>query len=450
MRLFAIISDILVNFFKEKSFKQMRKSSTLLIIALLLGSFIRLDAQDKNQVKKKMFDFEALDFYSPEGTKSRVDIYVEIPLGNFEFKKSKEEKNKYISDFDLTIDVFDLSEVRVYDNVSKEELSTTQTSSEYLQGSSQIIPKNLFLTPGTYKIRLTIYETDTKRSSEEEKEITVRDFTAPPFSLSDIMLVSKLSETNGKKIITPSVSNEVGSLDTFALFFYVYKNATDQEIDISCKITDADNKEVYSTQDNLPSTAGAFQNQFIFPVSTAGLNYGKFQAEITATNAQHTDKSVIHFTLGNADFPFSLNNIDELIDQLQYIAKEKEMDYMKAGKTVAEKQKRFMEFWKSKDPNPATKKNEAMDEYYRRLFYANKHFGTTYTNGWRTDMGMVFIIFGAPSNVDKHPYDMDTKPYEVWDYYDINKEFVFVDNDGFGDYRLVTPIWDTFRYGPQN
>ena len=428
----------------------MKKMSYVLILALLLGTVYRLDAQDNNQEKKKMFDFEALNFYSPEGTKSRVDIYIEIPLGNFEFKKSKDEKNKYVSEFDLTVDVFDLTGARVYDNVSKEELTTSQTKSEYLQGSSQIIPKNLFLPPGNYKIKLLVYETDTKRTSEIEKEITVRDFTAQPFALSDVMLVSKLSETNGKKIITPSVSNEVGSLDTFALFFYVYKNNTDPGIDVSCKIYDADKKEVYTTMDNVASTVGSFQNQFIFPVSTAGLNYGKFEVEVTATNAQHTDKSIIHFSLGNADFPFSLNNIDELIDQLQYIAKEKEIDHMKEGKTDAEKQKRFMEFWKSKDPNPATKKNEVMDEYYRRLFYANKHFGTTYTNGWRTDMGMVFIIFGAPSNVDKHPYDMDTKPYEVWDYYDINKEFVFVDNDGFGDYRLVTPIWDTFRYGPQN
>jgi hypothetical protein len=61
-------------------------------------------------------------------------------------------------------------------------------------------------------------------------------------------------------------------------------------------------------------------------------------------------------------------------------------------------------------------------------------------------MGMVYVIFGEPSNIERHPYDMDQKPYEIWDYYDINRQFVFLDNTGFGDYRLITPIWDTFRY----
>jgi hypothetical protein len=61
-------------------------------------------------------------------------------------------------------------------------------------------------------------------------------------------------------------------------------------------------------------------------------------------------------------------------------------------------------------------------------------------------MGMVYIIFGEPSNIERHPYEMDTKPYEIWAYYNINKQFVFVDNSGFGDYRLITPIWDTFVF----
>jgi GWxTD domain-containing protein len=145
-------------------------------------------------------------------------------------------------------------------------------------------------------------------------------------------------------------------------------------------------------------------------------------------------------------FSFANENIDELIDQPQYVAKDNEMSYMRDGKIDAEKQKRFLDFWKKKDLSPNTKRNEAMQQYYRRLLIANKLFSNAYTPGWRTDMGMVFIIFGDPSNVDRHPYEMDSKPYEVWDYYEINRQFVFVDNTGFGDYRLITPIWDTFRY----
>jgi len=102
-------------------------------------------------------------------------------------------------------------------------------------------------------------------------------------------------------------------------------------------------------------------------------------------------------------------------------------------------------FWDKKKPNPRTDDNPILIEYYRRIDYATKNFKGL-GEGWRSDMGMVYIIFGTPSNIDKHPFDQDTKPYEIWEYFDINKEFVFIDNTGFGDYRLITPIWETFRY----
>jgi hypothetical protein len=61
-------------------------------------------------------------------------------------------------------------------------------------------------------------------------------------------------------------------------------------------------------------------------------------------------------------------------------------------------------------------------------------------------MGMVYVIYGEPGNIDKHPFgDSETgydKPYEIWDYYDISKRFIFIDDSGFGDYRLITPMYD--------
>jgi hypothetical protein len=86
-----------------------------------------------------------------------------------------------------------------------------------------------------------------------------------------------------------------------------------------------------------------------------------------------------------------------------------------------------------------------MEQYYARVEYANKHF-SHFQEGWRTDMGMVYITFGPPNNVERHPFDIDSKPYEIWAYYDLNYQFVFVDQTGFGDYRLITPIWETLGH----
>jgi hypothetical protein len=82
-----------------------------------------------------------------------------------------------------------------------------------------------------------------------------------------------------------------------------------------------------------------------------------------------------------------------------------------------------------------------MEEYFARVDYANEKFKSR-RDGWKTDMGMVFIIFGNPDYVDRHPFELGSQPYEIWDYYGVNRRFIFVDETGFGDYRSVYPIWD--------
>jgi len=144
--------------------------------------------------------------------------------------------------------------------------------------------------------------------------------------------------------------------------------------------------------------------------------------------------------------PATVNNIDEAIDQLIYIANPDEIDHMEDGKDEEEKSKRFLEYWKSKDPSPGNDENEVFQEYFGRVNFANEQF-SHYREGWQTDRGMVFIILGPPNNVDRHPFEYDSKPYEIWEYYEINRSFTFLDETGFGDYRLITPMYgDLFRY----
>ena len=137
--------------------------------------------------------------------------------------------------------------------------------------------------------------------------------------------------------------------------------------------------------------------------------------------------------------PNAVKDIEKAIEQMVYIATPSEMDSLRDEKSAEKRVEKFKEFWKKKDPSLATEENEVMNEYFRRVEFANKNF-SHYLEGWKTDMGMVLIILGEPSNVERHPFEIDSKPYEVWEYYDLNKKLVFIDNTGFGDYRLLTPL----------
>lgn len=48
-------------------------------------------------------------------------------------------------------------------------------------------------------------------------------------------------------------------------------------------------------------------------------------------------------------------------------------------------------------------------------------------------------MYGNPDEIDRHPNETDSKPYEVWSYNSLEGgvTFDFIDRTGFGDYQLV-------------
>ncbi len=66
-------------------------------------------------------------------------------------------------------------------------------------------------------------------------------------------------------------------------------------------------------------------------------------------------------------------------------------------------------FWLSVSPTPQQAKN-LISIFYNRVFLANYYF-TSHKQGWMTDRGMIYIVFGPPPIV----YKFDNK--EVWIYY---------------------------------
>ncbi len=124
---------------------------------------------------------------------------------------------------------------------------------------------------------------------------------------------------------------------------------------------------------------------------------------------------------------------------LSLIAKGDEMSRLKKAKEEGlTDQEALDKFWKERDPNPQTEENEERDEFYKRVFFAIQNFSVgRFKPGWDTDRGRVYISLGTPDNVERYDYNMQGKPYQIWYYYRQNRQYVFVDYSGFGDYELI-------------
>ncbi|HNS74494.1 MAG TPA: GWxTD domain-containing protein, partial [bacterium] len=137
--------------------------------------------------------------------------------------------------------------------------------------------------------------------------------------------------------------------------------------------------------------------------------------------------------------PSTASDLKTAIEQLRLVASKDEWKRLKKAKGDALLTE-FKAFWKRHDPSPGTDANETMDAFYSRVEFANQRFSVMQMPGWRTDMGVIFIILGSPDNVERDVYPRDMKPYEIWTYYEFNRDFLFLDYTGFGDYRLQTPM----------
>lgn len=133
--------------------------------------------------------------------------------------------------------------------------------------------------------------------------------------------------------------------------------------------------------------------------------------------------------------PVSLLNDNIAVELLKYIASDEEIANIKR-KPKSQRREAVIDYWKSKDPTEKTHFNEIMEEYYNRADYAFKNFSALGKyDGAFSDRGRIYILYGAPDNVDRI-YSDNKRTLEVWGYEKSKLEFIFEDSAGAGVFRL--------------
>ncbi len=142
-----------------------------------------------------------------------------------------------------------------------------------------------------------------------------------------------------------------------------------------------------------------------------------------------------------------------LEEVVPYIVTDAEKKIFLSLSTEEERGAFIVNFWKKRDPNPATPENEFKLEYYKRIALSNKFFGTSGLEGWRSDRGKIFILLGPPQDIQRDSYPSGSSftssqgPTETWNYWDLpnprlpyNLELVFVDKFGTGNFVFDNSI----------
>jgi GWxTD domain-containing protein len=309
-----------------------------------------------------------------------------------------------------------------------------------------------FFKPGHYRMTINVIDKNTGKKTTESEIFSI-DPLQKDLTLSDIKLATSIeSDTaegqftkNGLRII-PNPSRMYG-LNREQLFYYVeiYNLEPDyNKYDILYTILDAESTVVnsFDPKKKMKGEKGAVGID-VGAFNLVAFKPGEYSLLIEVNDGEATASRLKRFRVYKApaivEEKSSYFTEEELeyYKRIEYIASSSEFSeyksYADTGKVAFLKR-----FWAKRDSDPSTEVNEGLQEFIRRVKYVEAQFATPFKSGYDTDRGRIYVKYGPPDSEERHQFESDYKPYEIWDYYSYGGyKFIFSDMGGDGEFSLI-------------
>lgn len=423
--------------------KGLRDIITLLLL-LLVFLFSYSAAQviiDLDKVSRKPgFYVDLASYYDPATKETRLEVYYKIHNHQLTFLKTEED---YLASYEVRVLI--MKKGRQIAGTSREEEYPVSSYAQTMSPEDYIINQlPVEVDPGKYEAQVTLIDKNAQKGYTLKLPITIREYESEELALSDIEFAEEVSDSlagshfNKNKVrVVPKVRQTMSTTsDSLKFYFEIYSQKFQSlQVDYVIKTflgkTIQNNSEKITLQNSLEPLVRA--------IDISNFPPGRYTLSVLIPGQARKPRAEVKqdFEVDWSIEYYVRHDFQEAVDFLRYITNSEETKALE--KAPAEKQlQAWRDFWKSKDPTPNTPENEVEEEYYRRVRYANDNYGSWSKPGWKTDFGMVYIKYGQPDEIDRHPYDRGSSSYEVWYYYSLRKVFTFLDL-GHGEYRLQYP-----------
>ncbi|MDH4222096.1 MAG: GWxTD domain-containing protein [candidate division Zixibacteria bacterium] len=440
--------------------KQIKKISgvTLLLVLTFFISPAQNQAQSMPSDSLKLnLDYSVFN-YLQDPTKSYLEVYYSLEQKELDYIKQMEGYGTVIS-LELSLrnqkgEVIKEKKWKVGSLVMDlEKVKTSDAQTVDILGDT--------INPGVYYLELKVADLNSNRVGVIQREIHVPDFKGESLQFSDVQLALNLKEEDSLNVkfnksgmsILPNPKGEYisreGMLYLYAeLYNLQFKPQNEKKgysLSYSILNSTGSNPRDYGTQVNSkPGSSAAV----ISALNISSLSPGEYILKLTAKDmdsGEETTRSkpfkVLTSSLKEIKAePETEEDAKVLRNMLSYIASREELN-MYDELNLAGKRQFISDFWKRNDPDPSTPENEFKIEYYDRWEKAKNRYSSSQVerDGWKTDMGRVFILYGEPDDIERHPYSISSLSWERWNYDHIQGGvyFIFLDEQGYGVYRII-------------
>ena len=387
-----------------------------------------------------------------DAAQSYVEVYYSFNRRFLEFVPAEEGLTATIL-MQLSVSDQEGNEVesRMWNTMSRVGSADQAKSTDYL-----IIDQvGINLAPGDYRVKLKATDVNSNAFSEAILESRVQEFSTRDLQLSDVQLAFSIeADTSAGRLLKAGQKVLPNPFRTFThqggmVYFYTelynLKDApkAKPEYEVRYRVLDTAGKKVKDFGKQTKTKPGN-SAVVMSGINIGTLAGGEYVLEVeakdkaTGKKARSTKNFVIIRELTEEEL--AAEEIGTFKEEVAYIATSAELDMFDdlnfTGKTTF-----IREFWKKRDPSVETPENEFKIEHYRRLNYSNLYFSRTREtgDGWNTDQGRVYILYGQPDEIERNVAARGVASWERWNYFELQGGvyFIFVDEDGYGVYRLV-------------
>lgn len=409
---------------------------------------------------------EAVSVRGATRFQTRVDLYLRVPYNTLRFLRTADG---FAAQYTLAVEAYRLgvdgdrqflAGRQIWERtVTAAGFGATRSAQRHDRWA-----RSLQLRPGAYEVVLRLEDPLSQPLAQRTIPVEVRDVSLP-VAVSDLVVLDDFDAATST--ITPRIDADVSAdAGSLALFYELYAESS-RRVRVVHEVVrtpksdgvpmlaallrsgrddedEVGNEAAYTQVRPRELQPGRTPSVVTLPIADAEVGEYLVRVRVEDLDGDVVATTEKRVTLRWTGLMDHMRNIDDAVDQLRYIAKERDLERIRDGETEEERLRRLRAFWAKRDPTPGTDRNERMEEYYYRIARANQAYeegAGRLVAGWETDRGHVLVLFGRPDAVERHPQSASARPYEVWHYERIGRQFIFVDQ-GQGEYKLLEPVWD--------
>jgi len=340
----------------------------------------------------------------------------------------------FVSHFTAILYLFDASNALVRQQDISQDLSYHDFKKTISTEIVQNIKFNLRVKKGIYRSLIVLLDDTDGNVSKKQGKIEIPDYFDNDFHISAIKLSSGLNKNSFDQ--HPNLGHFYSfQQPVIAVYYESYLTENVESLRTSYMIQDEAGKTLHRFNENL--SVNGTRPAFEFKLSAAALPSGKYRLIIEQAANGYIAKNQIGFTVQQSPIDLRFKDYDTALDELKYIAGKEELKRLRSV-YPKDQQAALNRFWIEHDPVHRTVMNPVMLEFYARINRVNELFARKGRPGWRTDFGMIYIMFGRPDVVyEQKRFNNQDMSKQLWLYKKLHVSFTFVSSNYFNDYSLL-------------